>query len=261
MADNPIYGGLFNFQDIMKDFYSDQNKSDDQRIMKSAFQGNFIQSGLNMQLSSAMAEKQAALSKDQMKVAADLELRNTSSIMEQQFKYGSQAMSRQYELQNEFADNQNKRDVAYLGAKGEDTRKTVESTGLQDRLSKVTQGEQDRLNTQTKAQEQRVTDTNKIGTEGIEERKTVAATGEEKRKEISTTAQEKRQTVVTEGEQQRATDTNKATVEGSEQRKTDTNRITTEGEQERETLTKKDDLDAKKENRASARSRSLARAF
>ena len=35
---------------MLKDFYSDDNKSDEQKIMKSAFQGNYVQSALNAQL-------------------------------------------------------------------------------------------------------------------------------------------------------------------------------------------------------------------
>ena len=74
---NNIYGGLFNFDSIMKDFYSDQDKSDEQKIMKTSFAGNYVQSALNAQLAQQMAQQQAAISKDQMKFAADLEQRNT----------------------------------------------------------------------------------------------------------------------------------------------------------------------------------------
>ena len=40
MSKQDIYQGAFNFDAILRDFYSDKDKSDEQKIMKSAFQGN-----------------------------------------------------------------------------------------------------------------------------------------------------------------------------------------------------------------------------
>ena len=48
--DNNRSTGMFNFQQIMKDFYNYEPDDDEGRMMKNAYQGNFIQSGLDSQL-------------------------------------------------------------------------------------------------------------------------------------------------------------------------------------------------------------------
>lgn len=295
MSKADIYQGAFNFDAILRDFYSDKDKSDEQKIMKSAFQGNFIQTGLNVNAAQAMAQQQSALAKDNMKLAADLEQRNTMDAMKQEFKYGTQQQVNEFELQNKFADNQNRRDLGMLAATGEEERKNIASKGLQERLNTITMGEQERLNIGargdqdrktevTKGEQQRLTDTNRIGEEGKEQRATdtnrITTEGTEQRatdkSRIETEGKEQRSTdtnrITTEGKEQRSTDTNRITTEGKEERltvqttgdetrKTDTNRITTEGAEERKTKGFEDDLAAKKASRQSARSRSLARAF
>ena len=180
MADNKdnIYGGMFNFDKLFKDFYSDDNKSDEQKIMKSAFQGNMVQSALNAQIAQGMAQQQSALSKDNMKFAADLEQRNTMDAMKQEFKYGTERQANEFELQNKFADNQYGRDLGMLAATGEQERKNIAAKGLQQRLGIITTGEQERLNITRRGEETRLTDTNRITTEGTEKRKTVVTEGE-----------------------------------------------------------------------------------
>ena len=309
-----IYGGAFNFDSLFKDFYSDKNKTDEQKIMKSAFQGNMVQSALNAQIATGMAQTQAAIGKDSMKTAADLEKRNTLDVMKQEFKYGTENQANEFELQNKFADNEYGRDLGMLAATGEEERKNITAKGLQERLSTITTGEQERLNigargdeerktVVTEGEQSRLTDTNRITTEGTEQRSTdsnrittegseqrstdsnrittegseqratdsnrIDTEGENQRKtdtnRITTEGSEQRQTdtnrINTEGDNQRKTDTNRITTEGTEQRATDTNRITTEGDETRKTKGFEDDLAAKKANRQSARSRSLARAF
>ena len=264
-----IYGGVFNFDSIMNDFYSDQGKSNEQKIMKSAYQGNMIQSGFNSQLAMQMAQQQSAISKDQMKFAAELERQNAAFNYEQQFKYGSAMMGQQFELQNEFSDNQHKRDLGMTAAKGDDNRKTVSAVGVQDRLNRITQGEQDRLSTVNTGEQQRLTDTNKLAVQGAEQRETdtnkIQTQGVEERLNIQTTGDEQRQTdtnrIETTGREQRATDTNRITTEGTEQRATDTNRIRTTGDETRITMDKEDEILARKNDRQNARARSIARAF
>ena len=58
--------------------------------MKNAFQGNFIQSGLDAQLAQQLGDFNAGLAQSNMTHAADLELRNQSALMKDEFNYGMQ---------------------------------------------------------------------------------------------------------------------------------------------------------------------------
>tara|TARA_Y100000766_G_scaffold282636_1_gene296380 strand:+ start:826 stop:1452 length:627 start_codon:yes stop_codon:yes gene_type:complete len=203
--------GMFNFQGVMNKFYGYQPGKDDSegRAIKNSFMANMVQSGFDAQMAKDMAQQQSQIAQSNMTLAADLEARNTSSNMKQEFNYGMQSMGAQYEYQNKFANNQYNRDLGTLAAQGEQSRQNIGASGAQDRLTSVTQGEQQRL--------------------GIQET----------------------------GKEQRASDTNRITTEGEEQRKG----YETQGEQSRLTMQEADKLEAGKENRQAARSRSMARAF
>ncbi len=229
--------GMFNFQGVMNKFYGYEPGKDDTegRAIKNSFMANMVQSGFDAQMAKDMAQQQSSIAKSNMTLAADLEARNTSSNMKQEFNYGMQSMGAQYEYQNKFANNQYNRDLGTLAAQGEESRKNIGASGAQDRLTSVVQGEQQREGIKESGYQQR---------EGIKES----------------------------GTQQRETDSNRIGAEGTEQRATDTNRIglegeearkgyVTQGEQARETLTKQDELAASKANRQSARSKTMARSF
>jgi hypothetical protein len=203
--------GMFNFQGVMNKFYGYQPGKDDSegRAIKNSFMANMVQSGFDAQMAKDMAQQQSQIAQSNMTLAADLEARNTSSNMKQEFNYGMQSMGAQYEYQNKFANNQYNRDLGTLAAQGDQSRQNIGAQGAQERLTTVTQGEQQRLNTQETGKEQRSTDTNRITTEGEETRK------------------------------------------GFE----------TQGEQQRLTMQESDKLEAGKENRQAARSRTMARSF
>ena len=284
--------GMFNFQGVMDTFYGYQPGKDDSegRAQKNSFMSNMIQSGFDAQLAKGMAQQQSQIAQSNMTLAADLEQRNTSSNMAQEFNYGMQSMGAQYEFQNQFAENQHTRDKAMVGVVGDDTRKTIGAQGTQDRLTTVTQGEQTRLNTQTAGSEQRkgisaqgTQDRLNIGATGQESRKNIAASGtedrlsigkqgEEQRLTVGEQGKQERETLGVAGEEQRSTDTNRITTTGKEQRATDTNKLVTGGEQQRltdsnvaqegrNTIKYTDTVEAGKENRQSARSRAMARSF
>ena len=203
--------GMFNFQGVMNKFYGYQPGKDDSegRAIKNSFMANMVQSGFDAQMAKDMAQQQSQIAQSNMTLAADLEARNTSSNMKQEFNYGMQSMGAQYEYQNKFANNQYNRDLGTLAAQGDQARQQIGAQGAQDRLTTVTQGEQSRLGIQETGKEQRESDTNRITTQGTEDRK------------------------------------------GFE----------TQGEQQRLTMQEADKLEAGKENRQAARSRSMARAF
>ena len=318
--------GMFNFQGVMDTFYGYQPGADDAegRAYKNAFMGNMIQSGFDANLAKDMAYTQSGISKENMTLAADLELRNKTALMNEEYNKGMMSMGGQFEFQNRFAedqnvrditkdtsnqatgfdfsnranenqsirdtttgsinraddyeygnrgsenqavrditknsynygaqfdyqdklaDNQNIRDMALEGFKGDERRKDLAATGTQQRLDMVVQGEQQRYGYMQQGDENRRTESNR--------------------------AQEQRDTTRVVGDEERKTDTNRISVEGTEARLTDTNRITNEGEQRRltdsnvaeegrKTIDFSDTIEARKQNRQSARSRSMARSF
>ena len=138
--------GLFNFQSIMDDFYSSEPEADTgQALMKSAFQGNMIQSALDSQLAQQLGQFNAGLAKGNMRTQADLEQRNQSALMRDEFAYGMSQMDAQFKYQNTFANAQHERDLGMVSATGQEERLNKKAQGVEDRLLRITEGEQQRL--------------------------------------------------------------------------------------------------------------------
>ena len=264
----PTYPGLFNFQSVIDKFYEYEPGGDDDegRAMKNAFASNMVQSAFDKEMAKEMGEYQNALGQSNMQLAAQLEMANNSSMMQQEFNYGMQSMGAQFDFQNEFANAQFDRDIATLAATGEDTRKTQDNASYNNRLQAITEseqrrltdtnraqteGEQARLNAQVAGGEQRLTDTNRAQVQGAEARETQAEAAKQAENlaktqselailrdtnQLRTSGEETRATAMTQGEQQRLTDTNKLLTQGSEQRLTDTNRLKVTGDEERKNI-------------------------
>jgi hypothetical protein len=142
--------GMFDFQSVMDSFYKFNPKGDDSEAssIKRNFQANMIQSGFDSQLAKDMAQNQAGIAQSNMTHAADLEARNTSSNMEQEFNYGMQSMGAQFDYQDKFANNQYDRDLGTLAATGEQERAGVTNQAEQGR---ETMREDNRLQAKTRA--------------------------------------------------------------------------------------------------------------
>ena len=112
--------GMFNFRSVFEDFYGSQPEAGtDQALMKSAFQGNMIQSALDSQLAQQLGSFNAGLAQANMQAQADLEQRNQAALMKDEFNYGMQQMEAQFGFQNEFANAQHDRDLGMVSATGE----------------------------------------------------------------------------------------------------------------------------------------------
>ena len=146
--------GMFNFQGVMNQFYGYNPGKDDTegRAIKNNFQANMIQSGFDAQMAKDMAQQQSSIAQSNMTHAADLEARNTSSNMQQEFNYGMQSMGAQFEYQDKFANNQFDRDLGTLAATGDQQRATdtnkITTTGDEGRK---TMQEENRLQAKTRA--------------------------------------------------------------------------------------------------------------
>ena len=119
--------GMFNFKQIMEDFYGQKAASEDQQLQKDAYAGNMVQSAFDAQLAQQMATTNAALAQQNMTHQADLEQRNQAANMAQEFNYGMQSMDAQFNYENDFADNQHKRDLGMLQKTGQQERKTIKT--------------------------------------------------------------------------------------------------------------------------------------
>ena len=255
--------GMFSFQGVMDQFYGYQPGEDDSegRAQKSSFAANMVQSGFDSNLAKDMAYAQSGIAKGNMTHAADLELRNKTALMNDEYNKGMMNMGGQFEFQNRFAEDQNVRDITKdttntatqfeFGNKAQENQNirdtTKDSTERADNFEYANQGaENQNVRDITKdtaqqganfdysdkmADNQNIRDMAKIGFSGDDGRKTLAATGTQNRLDY-----------VVQGEQNRY---------GMMQ----------QGSENRETMREGDNIEAGKQNRQSARARATARAF
>jgi len=266
--------GMFNFQGVMDEFYGYQPGEDDSegRAQKNSFQANMVQSGFDANLAKDMAYAQSGIAKGNMTHAADLELRNKTALMNDEYNKGMMNMGGQFEFQNRFAEDQNVRDITKdttntatqfeFGNKAQENQNirdiTKDSIERADNFEYANQGaENQNVRDITKdtyqagaqfdyadkmADNQNIRDMAKIGFTGDDGRKTLAATGTQNRLDY-----------VVQGEQQRYG----TMQQGDEQRKSTSN----QAREGRETMREADRIEAGAQNRATAKSRTAARAF
>ena len=272
--------GMFNFQGVMNKFYGYEPGKDDTegRAIKNSFMANMVQSGFDAQMAKDMAQQQSSIAKSNMTLAADLEARNTSSNMRQEFNYGMQSMGAQYEYQNKFANNQYNRDLGTLAAQGSQARQNIGASGAQDRLTSVVQGEQQRANTRIQTEASKDIARTQAGADiyGSKVAADASRYGSKQTADASkygskvtadatrySAAQQAGATKYGADKQAQASMYGAdKTLEGTKYNADATIRNTTEtGKQQRETMATADYLEASKANRQSARSKTMARSF
>ena len=301
--------GMFNFQNVMNQFYNWSPDSDDGKAMKNSFMSNMVQSGFDANLAKDMAYTQSGISKENMTLAADLDLRNKTALMNDEFNKGMMSMGGQFEFQNRFAEDQNVRDITKdttntatqyeFGNRAQENQNirdiTKDSIERADNFEYANQGaENQNVRDITKnsyqygaqfdyqdklADNQNIRDMAMEGFKGDEYRKNLSATGTQNRLDMTVQGEQQRYGIMQTGDENRRTESNRAQEErdttrvtGDETRKTDTNRITTTGseqrltdsnvaEEGRKTIDFSDNVEARKQNRQSARARATARAF
>ena len=160
------------------------------RDLKMGFAYNYLGKGLDYGLTKGMSEFQSGLYKDNALFGADLELRNQRDARADEFGYGMRAMDKQFELQDEYQNREFGRNIGYMQAGGEQTRKNYRAQGVEDRLARITQGEQNRLGIAAQGDQDR----RGYRVQGDEARKGYRTQGKEQRKNIRLTAKEGRDT-------------------------------------------------------------------
>jgi hypothetical protein len=266
--------GMFNFQGIMDDFYGYQPDADDSegRAMKNSFQANMVQSGFDANLAKDMVYTQSGVAKGNMTQAADLELRNKLTLMNDEFNKGMMNMGGQFEFQDRFAEDQSVRNITEnttgqatqfefgnKGAENQSIRDTTQgSTERADNYEYANQGAENQgVRDVTKdtysqgaqfdysdkmADNQNIRDMAKIGFSGDENRKNLAATGTQNRLDYTVQGEQQRYGIMQTGDETRRSDSNRS-------------------EENRETMREGDRIEGQKQNRQSARSRAAARSF
>ncbi len=240
---------MFNFQEVMGDYYGYQPTDDAGKASKRTFQANMVQSSFDTQLAMMQAEQAQRYDLDTRLQSANLELSNQKELMKDTFSYGTQKMAMEYDLQSKFAVDQQGRDLDKMGFAGQIQQDQTRLEGSENRLSLGEQGRQDRLNIGATGVEQRkgietqgAVDIDKIGATGTEERKNIGTTGTEQRKgieaqgvvdlsKIGATGAEQRKGIETQG----SVDIGKIGAQGA----VDIDKINAAGKQERETMGEK----------------------
>ena len=133
--------GLFNFQDVMKQFYEwepSKGKDDNDMSgiqMKRTFQGNMLQSVLDNQMAKDLAYTNQEIATGAMTTAAQLELANQSAIMGDEFTYGMQKMGAEYDMQSRFATDEANRELNRMGAGADLQQNQTKLEGAQNQLN------------------------------------------------------------------------------------------------------------------------------
>ena len=156
---NSFEPGIFNFGQIMEDFYNYAPEEGDEigQLQKSAFQGNLVQTGFDAMLASALADQNAAIAQENMSQQANLEKLNSLDLMQAEFGYNELSKESNFNYENSFANAQYDRDVGMLAATGEQQRDNIKEQSNQDRLTNIVQGEQQRLtDAQTLASQEKI---------------------------------------------------------------------------------------------------------
>ncbi len=266
--------GMFNFQGVMDTFYGYQPGEDDSegRAQNRAFMGNMVQTGFDAKVAKDMAYAQSGIAKGNMTHAADLELRNKTALMNDEYNKGTLTMGQQFEFQNRFAEDQNVRDITKdttsqatqyeFGNRAQENQNvrdiTKDSVERADQFEYANQGAENQsvrdVNQQAAmagvnfdmadkmADNNNIRDMAKIGFTGDENRKNTAASGTQDRLSMVVQGEQNRYGVMQQGDETRRTASNQA-------------------EENRETMREGDRVESGKENRQSARSRAMARSF
>jgi hypothetical protein len=134
---------MFNFQDVMGDYYGYKPTDDAGKASKRTFQANMVQSSFDTQLAMMQAEQAQRYDLDTRLQTANLELSNQKELMKDTFGYGTQKMGMEFDLQSKFATQMHGFDLEKMGFAGEIQQDQTRLEGKENRLNLGEQGRQD----------------------------------------------------------------------------------------------------------------------
>ena len=174
------------YQEMMDDFFSSEYDEDSASgAMKVAQQGALIGQMVGNDMAKNLAQFNQSISQENATHVADLEQRNQSALMKDEFNYGMQSMDAQFQYKNQFANAQYDRDLGMVSATGQQDRLNISAQGQQDRLGYIVQGEQQRL-----ADKQNNVSKEKIATGRYQADKYIADSQGEASRDVATTQKE-----------------------------------------------------------------------
>jgi hypothetical protein len=233
-----ISTGLFNFQNVMDQFYKWSPSDDEGRAMKNTFMANMVQAGFDQQMAKDMAYTNAFISNQQMEQAADLEMRNKLQLMNDEFSKGMTKMGAEYDYQSKFATDEANRRLNEMSHSGDLTQRQTKLEGEIDLSKMKEQGFQDRQNINT----QGAVDINKISEQGDQDRANIKTQGEVDINKIGAQGVQDRLNIIGQGDQ-------------------DVRKIKTQGNEDRTTLTKQQELGELDRKQQSGYARRMAGMF
>ncbi len=283
MATNP---GLFNFQELMDDFYgySPDGDDDEGRALKRGFQSDMIKKAADQQFSMAQAAQAQTYGMDAMRLDAQLTKDVQRTLNQDAFEFGMKEMAQKYDFESRMAVDDASRELNRMASAGDIQQNQTKLEGAENRLNLETAGGQEVKKIEASGSQDRKTveltgeqALDQIGASGVEERARIDAQrmadeailrqrgqedrltqkeglkegGSQERQTIETRGTEDRSTLETSGDQDRQT----IGKTGEEERKT----IGKTAEEGRTTIDFSDQIEARKEGRADARSKALAR--
>ncbi len=197
-----VYQGLFSFSDAMDSINNWTPEDDAGKASKNLMQLEYLQSGMDNLHAKDMAWTNSAIATSQMQNAANLELRNQSQTMYDDFKYNAMTNGLEYELQNKFANSEANRDLTQIAVQGNTDQNMArlqgdiglemeEERGYQQRENLIEQGFQERETLSDRGYQERETlkeqgiqDVNRLNAASLADEYRAKATGTETRKNI-----------------------------------------------------------------------------
>ena len=141
----PVNVGLFNLNELMNNLYSSSGEdSPEVQAIKNTFQANMVQSAFDTQMAKDIAAQNQSIASDAMLQAANLEQRNQSTLMKDEFDYGMLKMEGEYKYQSQFAVDQAQRDTVMASHMGNIQQNQTRLEGKLNLASIDAQGENER---------------------------------------------------------------------------------------------------------------------
>lgn len=256
--------GLFNFNDLMADFYGYKPDEDDDegRVIKRGFQADMIKKYADSQIAMAQAAQDQSFQMDATKQLADLELRNQTQVQKDMFDYGMQEMGARYDFESRMAVDDAARELNRMASAGDITQNQTRLEGAETRETQKEGlqigGAEQRATQREGIREQSAANLAEIGKKGLVEESRIKAQKLADEYIMRATAGEQRTTqkegLQIGGEEERKT----IQTTGTETRKTQREGLEIGGEEQRKTMGFADDLEARKESRATDRATRLA---
>ena len=127
-------GGMFNFQQMMNDYYSyEPEEGSDAASKKRLFQESMIQSAFDAQMAKAADTRAAEFELTAARDLANLQQLNTRQQMQDQFTQGMTRMAEEYKMQSRFAVDEASRDMNKMSLAGDIQQNQTRLEGMEAR--------------------------------------------------------------------------------------------------------------------------------